>query len=282
MSNILESNNVNYHQYSVRAEEPIAEILMALLSAEPFEGFEQTENGFLAYIADTHNKEKIEVQLNLLKAQFDFEYEYIFVEKVNWNAIWEKSFEPILIEDFCMVRAPFHDSPTGIPHEIVIEPKMAFGTGHHATTFMVMETMKDLDFSSKLVLDFGCGTGILAILASKLGADKIIAIDNDPLCSSNTEENAELNQVENITPLLGAKDDIPVNNYDIIVANINRNVILDALPDLYKMLNKNGQLLISGFVVKDRELLRQHVSKHGFTIRQERVKDKWICMQLTK
>lgn len=282
MPQIQDSNTVDYHQITVFSTPETAEILIALLNAIPFEGFEETATGFLAYIPTSFSKTDLNQTFSELNVKFDFRYEYNIVKKQNWNAIWEDSFKPIIIDDFCTVRAHFHNLNVQTTHDILIDPKMSFGTGHHETTFMVMKAMQHIDFKDKIVLDFGCGTGILAILASKLGAKEIDAIDNDPLCFQSTKENATGNQIATINALLGAEEDIPTKKYEVILANINRNVILTALPNLYQLLQPAGQLIISGFIKNDEELLHKNVMQQQFKVKNTFTKNDWICMHLNK
>ena len=198
----------------------------------------------------------------------------------NWNKSWEESFRPITIPGKCCVRARFHPPQPEFPMEIVIQPQMAFGTGHHATTYLMMDRMFDLDFKGKKVLDYGCGTGILAILASKLGALSIDAIDIDPLSYENTIENLRENQISNTNCYEGTLDMLAENQYDIILANINRNVLLESGKTLFQQLLAQGTLLLSGLLKKDQAMVIESYEKQGFKQVNTYPKDGWICIEL--
>jgi len=196
--------------------------------------------------------------------------------------LWESNFQPIQIHDFCAIRADFHPANTSVKHEIVIHPKMAFGTGHHETTFMMMSTMETIPFANKKVLDYGCGTGILAILAAKLEADTVQAIDIDPLSYENTLENIEKNQSEGIHTMLGELEKMSDSDFDIILANINRNVIIANLPTLFSKLRPDGLLLISGILQTDETLVTSHIKNAGFLVLDTLNKGEWLCIKLKK
>jgi len=281
MSNI-HPNTVDYYCLTVKANTATTEQLMALLGLAPFSGFQETDDGFLAYWPEHLTLEVGESVLAKYQQSYQIESHWELVKQKNWNAVWESNFTPITVGDFCMVRAPFHDSSDQITHDIVIEPKMAFGTGHHATTFMMMQKMHYIAMSDKSVLDFGCGTGILAILADKLGAAAVFAIDNDPLCYENTKENTILNQSNNIHIQLGDEGDIPEDKYDVILANINLNVILSSLEKLYRILTVNGDLLISGILLKDKALVLKSISSNQFNLKEIQTNKEWICLHLTR
>ncbi len=273
---------MNYFQFDIAADESTSEILVAMLAEQAFEGFEETTDGFKAFIPAKDFEPKVAEAIEDLKTRFSFSYSRSTIIPKNWNEEWEKSFKPILIDGFCAIRAPFHDPILTVEHEIVIEPKMAFGTGHHETTYMVMKAMQILDFKQAEVLDFGCGTGILAILADKMGAKQIDAIDYDPIAYKNTEENALLNNAKTVVSLLGGKEAIPRKEYGIILANINRNVILDSLPLLYASLEKDGILVTSGFLKQDLALLEQNALQVGLKTKRIHTKGRWVCVEFVK
>lgn len=270
---------MNYYKVSITTSPNKRDILIALLNQSDFDGFEEEEFGFKTYISEQAYQEKT---ISDLADQFGFSYKAKLIPAQNWNAIWESNFQPIQIDDFCGIRADFHPSFEKVEHEITINPKMAFGTGHHETTLSVMEIMRDLDFKGKEVFDYGCGTGILAILASKMGATSILAIDYDPLSVENTIENCEKNKIINVRPLLGELSVVEADEFDIILANINRNVILASLPSLFLKTKQYGQVLISGFLKADEELLTTTLKKVGFSIKQIVQKGEWLCMKLEK
>ena len=238
---------MDYFQIKTTCDLDLTEILIALFSQFPFDTFEENETGFSSYIPSDSWTDDIEKGIIGIKQNFDFRVEKNFIPYQNWNEIWESNFHPILVGNFCGIRADFHEPLQQVKHEIVINPKMAFGTGHHETTFMVMSLMEEMDFAEKMVFDYGCGTGILAILASQLGAKNIDAVDIEQPSYENTVENAEINSISNIQPYLGTLTAVEKGDYDIILANINRNVILDSLPALFIKLKKGGILVVSGF-----------------------------------
>ena len=273
---------MNYYNFKVTCEASIMEALMALFGAMPFEAYQELENGFHAYLAEKDLSEEVETYLESLKAMFEFSYISEFVPYKNWNEEWEKNFHPVLVGNFCGIRADFHPPFENVEHDLVINPKMAFGTGHHETTFMVSELMQSLDFQTKKILDFGCGTGILAILASRLGAEIIDAVDIESESYSNTIENAKCNQVANINTYQGSLEVIKDSDYDIILANINRNVILEYLPSLYSKVKKGGQLVVSGFLKADEALLVDNAQAAGFQLKLTKHKGNWICQSYQK
>ena len=230
------------------------EIFISLLDGIGYDGFEEAEAELKAYIPEQqYDADKLSEIIHAYALE-----DYIQVSSIaimpdqNWNALWESNFQPVVIDDKVVVKAPFHQTPA-YHYEIIIEPKMAFGTGHHETTAMMIKQMLNFPMRGAQVLDFGCGTGILAIMAAKLGARHITAIDNDPAATQNTLENIDINQCSSqVTTLQGDHTAIPINeHYHIILANINRNVILDALPMLCTSLLPDAALLLSGILRSD-------------------------------
>ncbi|MGY0041410.1 50S ribosomal protein L11 methyltransferase [Pedobacter sp. NJ-S-72] len=208
------------------------DLLISELAEIGFNTFEDTKNGFSAFIdLDSYNKENLTEALVQFEGEFEYNYTVTEIAAENWNEEWEKNFEPLIIDETCYVRATFHPAQPKYKYEIVIDPKMAFGTGHHQTTTMMMQYILETDVAGKHMLDMGCGTGILAILAAKKGAGELVAIDNDDVCYLSAIENSALNDIHNITALCGGKEIIPAHAYDIILANINRNILLDQIPD---------------------------------------------------
>ena len=229
-------------------EEFHRDLLINMLSEIGFDTFEETDLGFKAYIPLSHyNKIKLEMRLVVFKKMFDFSYTEIDIPYKNWNEEWESNFEPIVVDDQCYVRATFHPARPDFKYEVVVDPKMAFGTGHHQTTSMMMQWMLSEKLNDKAVLDMGCGTGILAILAAKMEASEITAIDYDPLCYESALENKSLNNTNQIMVLCGSKEVIPNQKFDIILANINRNILLDQLDRYAEVLKTKGLLFLSGF-----------------------------------
>ena len=257
------------------------DLLIDMLAGIGFDTFEEVEGGFKAYIPEgDFNKELLEENLASYHEMFSFSYEVNVIRQKNWNEVWESNFEPIQIWDKVYVRATFHQSKPEFPLEIVIDPKMAFGTGHHETTSMMMDLMLDVDFAGKKVLDMGCGTGILAILASKLGAKDITAIDYDPVCYDSTIENSTLNHIGNIKAICGSKEVIPDVQYEIILANINRNILLQFMPDMRGLLRPGGQLLLSGIMTQDEKIILESAAKAGLQRLQQLEKDNWLAIRL--
>lgn len=260
------------------------DLLMNALAEAGFDTFEEVDFGFKAYIPATgFDKEELDEALEPLHQVLTFSYEVNLIPHKNWNAVWESNFQPIQIKDQIWVRATFHQPRPDFPFEIVIDPKMAFGTGHHQTTSMMMDFMLDTVFTGKKVLDMGCGTGILAILASKKGAAEIIAIDNDPICCESTKENATLNSVENITVFCGSKEAIPNETFDVILANINRNILLDQMETYQQHLSPNGQLFLSGFYENpDLDLLKSEAEKYSLQFSAKKKMQDWVSAKFIR
>lgn len=250
------------------------EIVIALLAAEGYEGFEEQSKAVVAFIEESLFDENI---LNELRDQHGFTYTTETIDEQNWNAVWESGFEPVVVDDFVAIRASFHQPVEGVKHEIVITPKMSFGTGHHATTYMMIQQMGALDFKDKTVFDFGTGTGVLAVLAEKLGAKRILGIDNDDWSIENALENIVSNQCSHIT-IAKAQDADTKEKFDIILANINKHIIINNLPLLTSNLHEFGYLLLSGLLEGDeKDILiatELYSVRHVTTI----YRDKWICM----
>lgn len=251
------------------------EILTAMLPEFGFQGMEEFENSVTAYATETACD--LELVHNYLKSS-NLNYLLSEIPEQNWNAQWESNFDPVIIPGKIHVRAHFHPRLDGFEHEITITPKMSFGTGHHATTSMMMKAMMDLNFLGKSVLDFGTGTGILAILAAQKGSDKVMAIDNDEWSINNTIENVQMNQVSDIIEirLADSLDNIPQS--DIILANINKHVLLAHVNDLCTVLNPNGQLILSGLLNADYEdivaIYEPFFGKPGHVLSE----NGWICI----
>jgi len=235
---------MNYIQISIEANEEQQEILISELVELDAAGFEQTDAHLLTYFEEDNFKS---YEINeLLKG---YVFQFTILPKQNWNAVWESNFEPVVVDDFCAIRAEFHKPIKDVLHEIIITPKMSFGTGHHATTYMMIQQMRNFGFINKKVFDFGTGTGVLAILAAKLGAASIIAIDNDEWSIKNAQENFEKNNIHSVS--LYQSSTLPENNFDIILANINRNVLEQYSSTLVNLLSPQGVLLVSGLLKED-------------------------------
>lgn len=259
-----------------------SELLMAYLEDYPFYSFEEEPDQLKAYIKAKNWTAETKAAIETLSLPFPVQFEETFLPYKNWNAVWEANFQPIEVPGFCGIRARFHPSFQNVQHEILIDPEMAFGTGHHATTFMVIEMMQRLPFAGKKVFDYGCGTGILAILASKMGAEEIDAVDIEQPAYENTIKNAQLNQVENINAIHGTLLDVNGQHYQIILANINRNVILDSLDALYEKAAAGAHILFSGILHTDLEEVKQAAENSGFQYQNHQVKGGWIAMYMKK
>lgn len=255
------------------------DLLMNELAEFGFDTFEEVDFGFKAYIpADSFSKKALDEVLQPYHEMFTFSYEVTLIPQKNWNEVWESNFEPIQIKDEVYVRATFHDARPEFPYEIVIDPKMAFGTGHHQTTSMMMEWILEMDIKDKTVLDMGCGTGILAILASKLGATSITAIDYDEVCYESTLENAPLNHIGNIIAICGSKEEIPDYEYDIILANINRNILIEQMDRYVEVLRPGGEIYFSGFYeVPDLEIITAEAAKYGLKYVSHKENKNWVA-----
>jgi ribosomal protein L11 methyltransferase len=278
---------MNYYELVftlIEAEDYQQDLLINDLADIGFDTFENADFGFKAYISEAEfNKQFLDERLADYYPQFSFSYEINLIPQQNWNEVWESSFEPIQIRDKVWVRATFHEPKPGIPYEIVIDPKMAFGTGHHETTSMLMDMMLDIDFTGKKVLDMGCGTGILAILAEKLGATDIAAVDNDLACYDSSIENAQLNKCDHIKVFCGSKEVIPIDRFDIALANINRNILLDQVDRYAWVLKTGGELYLSGFYeTPDLDIIKEEASKYGLSyISHQKTKD-WVAARFIK
>jgi len=275
---------MNYIQFLAKVSPLVMgrEILIAELAEIGFESFVDTEDGFEAYIQEADFDESNIEQISLLSNEaFEIEYTINTIVQQNWNEQWEKSFDPIFVDEKCMIRAPFHEKPTNNVIDIIIEPKMSFGTGHHETTYLIVSRLLNLDLTDKTVLDMGCGTGILAILAKKRNCGKVLAIDNDEWAYTNSVENCERNNVD-IEVVLGDVNQIKSNKFDVIIANINRNILLRDMHFYADALNINGLLLLSGFFSIDKEVLAEEANKLGLTLTFENTKNEWTMLEFVK
>ena len=256
------------------ADNEIKEILTALLSEQAFDGFEETADELKAYTTE----EKFSVTpLEEILQPFNLNYTFNFIPAQNWNALWESNFQPVTVDDFVVIRAGFHKPPQKTEYEIVITPKMSFGTGHHATTFMMIQQMRKINFINKTVFDFGTGTGILSILADKLGAATVTAIDNDAWSIANAEENILNNKCEKIILHLSGTPEF-AKQFDVILANINKNIILEYLGTLVSLVKENGVILLSGLLAEDEADITFEASRLRLKHLTTNTMDKWICM----
>jgi len=265
------------YNFTVSPLQPGTEILIAQLGLVNFESFVETEKGVKAYIQKMDWKESILNDIQILESD-EFEISHIKseIDQINWNAEWENNFHPIEVNEDCAVRAPFHQ-PFHVKYEIVIEPKMSFGTGHHETTYMMLQHILENDFKDKSVLDMGCGTAVLAILAEMRGASKIDAIDIDEWCYENSVENVERNACTKISVFQGDVSLLTTKKYDSIIANINRNILLQDMEAYCNCLDKRGELYLSGFYKEDLPLISSTCTKLGLSFVTNKVKNNWIA-----
>jgi ribosomal protein L11 methyltransferase len=274
---------MNYIQYifQVTPPEPGSDILTALLADLGFESFNHNDTGFDAYIQEDQDNEALVKELGF--NDFAFSYQRVVIPKTNWNEEWEKNFSPVYVDDLVCIRAHFHNAPLNVKEDIIITPKMSFGTGHHDTTWLICKTMFEIDFNNKQVLDMGCGTGVLAILAKKLGASNILGIDIDDWSIENSNENASINLCDEIIFKKGDASLLPSNEtFDIIIANINKNVLKNDMKSYYQCLKPNGTLLLSGFFTADIDELVNLAFSIGYTLNKTFDKNGWAVIKLNK
>ena len=267
------------YNFTFSPKEPISEILIAELGNVGFESFVETENGVTAYIQKTDWNAEILADVFVLNSdEFSIEYNQNEVPQTNWNAEWEKNFEPIQVDDLVSIRAPFHENPN-LKYDIVIEPKMSFGTGHHETTHMMVQHLLQLDLENKKVLDMGCGTGILAIFAEMKGAKPLDAIDIDNWCYENSVENVTRNNCKNISVYEGDATLLVDKKYDVIIANINRNILLTDMKVYTNCLQEGGVLLLSGFYEQDIPVIDAEVIKYGLKLEKFIQRNNWVALK---
>ncbi|MFC2109751.1 50S ribosomal protein L11 methyltransferase [Bacteroidota bacterium] len=270
------------YSFKVSPKEPATEILIAELGYAGFESFVENEEGVTAYIQkEEWNSGILEDIYVLTSEEFEITYSFEEIEQINWNSEWEKNFNPIQVDDLVSIRAPFHENPN-LKYDIVIEPKMSFGTGHHETTHMMIQHLLTLELENKKTLDMGCGTGILAIFAEMKGAQPIDAIDIDNWCYLNTVENIERNNCEHISAYEGEVALLQGKNYDVIIANINRNILLQDISAYGECLNSGGVLLLSGFYAADIPLLDEKASLLGMTLEKTLQRNDWVSLKYVK
>lgn len=258
------------------------EMLIGICAFLDVEALEQREDEIIIYSPDqkyiTNLIDDIKRYASWLS---DTHIVFSTTKALNWNKQWESSFEPIVVEDFCAIRASWHQPDNTTNHEIIIDPEMAFGTGHHETTFMMIQQMRHLNFTGKKVLDLGSGTAILSILGDKLGADDILAIDHDPQATRCAQKCLVQNRSNKVQCQTATISDISADNqYDIILANINRKVLLSSGKEIMDRLQAGGDLLLSGILMVDKEIVLDYYQKIGFHLKRETSKGDWICLLL--
>lgn len=277
------SSYIAYH-FKIEPKDPGADILLAELGELAFDSFVETEEGLSAYIQVNDDTADLLNDVYILNnPEFKVSYVTEEIEQVNWNEEWEKNFEPINVDDLCYVRAPFHETKNA-PYEIVIEPKMSFGTGHHETTFMMMKHLLNIDVTDMEVLDMGCGTAILAILALMKGAKHADAIDIDNWCYLNSIENAERNNITNINVYEGDAELLAdkTNKYDLVIANINRNILLNDMEAYAKTLKTGGVILFSGFYTEDITAIEEAANKQNMFLDNQLERNNWVSLKFIK
>ncbi len=269
----------------VDAEEFVKDLLIDALAAVDYDTFEENENGFCAYIhGNVFSESNTNQALAELKAEYNFSYTVKQIPYENWNQVWESNFEPVVIAGKCYIRASFHEQRPDIGMEVIIDPKMAFGTGHHETTSLMASYLFETNCVGKEVLDMGCGTAVLAIIADKLGAAAVIAIDNDAQAIINAQECIELNTCKAITAFVGDANTLAtLQPVDILLANINRNILLDQLAGYAKLVKTGGLLFMSGFYNgADLKIITEKATALGFVYVNHKEKNNWVAAQFKK
>lgn len=270
------------YYFKVKPIQPGTEILIAELGYAGFESFVETEEGVTAYIQKEEWYDTILDDIQILKSdEFKITYSYDQIEQTNWNEEWEKNFNPIVVDNMCAVRAPFHDK-FDTKYDIIIEPKMSFGTGHHETTHMMIQHILKNDFEGKTVLDMGCGTAVLAILAELKGAKPLDAIDIDNWCYLNSLENVERNNCKHISVYEGDASLLNDKKYDTIIANINRNILLNDIATYATCLKTNGSLFLSGFYREDIPMIEKECQNNNLTLKDTLEKNNWVALKFVK
>jgi len=275
---------MEYLEFKVSCKEEFIEILIAELAEVGFDSFLEKENGLEAYIQeDQFDRDAFQEVIDKYESMADISVEEGRMEKVNWNTEWEKNYDPIEVGDDVYVRASFHAPKEEVKHEIVINPKMSFGTGHHATTYLMLTHLLNLDHQGKKVIDIGAGTGILAIMSHKLGAVEVEAFDIDDWCVENGNENFELNGMSHVKMGLGTVREVnPKGQFDIVIANINKNVLLDEMKVYGSLVKDGGYLLLSGFYDHDIPDIEASANSFGLSKTDQKIKDKWSAVVFVK
>ena len=276
--------NTRYTTVQVTCPPDWTDVLIAELSERGYDGFLETDTGFETYReAATFDEAVLQDVISRYGSQASLRYTLQTVVEQNWNEDWEKNFEPITVEDQCRVRATFHPEDTSYPYEIIINPKMSFGTGHHATTYLMLRTQLEIDHQGKRVMDAGCGTGILSIMAIKRGASRVLAFDIDEWAVNNGQENIALNDSHAIELFQGTIAEVTdAEPFDLILANINRNVLLDEMAQYAKHLAPGGQLLLSGFYEEDIAAITQAAGSQALQLISRHAREQWACLLLQK
>ena len=268
--------------FTVKPKKPGLEILLAELSQLSFETFIEEPNYIKAYVLEDNYNFDFKSSVIFNNPDFNVSYTRKRIKQENWNLKWEENFQPVKVSKDCIVRSSFHQIDKTYKYDLIINPKMSFGTGHHETTLLMLKKILQLNLNSKNVLDMGCGTGVLSILASKMGAKNVLAIDIDKWAYENTLENIGKNNCQNIKVMLDGFSAIGNNQFHIICANINRNVLLKELDIFHSVLFKNGLLLLSGFYVEENQMLINKALSNNFKLNQSLEENKWSLLQFIK
>ena len=276
---------MEYIEVDIKIEksEVFSDIVVARLNEIEFETFLENDNGVRCYIqAKLFDKKKLDIELYKIKQYTKLNFNINHVAQKNWNEEWEKNFKPVQINSHCLIRSEFHNNSGNFKDEIIITPKMSFGTGHHETTFLMINELYNLDLNDKSILDMGSGTGVLSIVASKNGAKQVLGIDIDEWAFQNSIDNAKLNNTENISFLHGDIKLIENQDFDIILANINRNIIEKDIEGYYNLLIDKGDLLISGFLEEDVDFIINLSINNRFNVINKKNKGQWSMVHLRK
>lgn len=278
---------MNYVEVNLKCKpnnEAISSVLASLLADIGYDSFVEHDEGTLAYVVSSlYDEEALKDLIENFPLDAQVEYEVKDIEDQNWNEEWEKNyFSPIVLEDQCVIKSSFHKDVPDAKYTIIINPKMAFGTGHHQTTILMLQEILKRDFSGQSVLDMGCGTAILAILVSMRGAKDVLAIDIDQWAYDNAIENLNLNAVTNVEVEIGGADLLGKQTFDTVIANINRNILLEDMHAYAAVLNKGGVLYMSGFYTEDIDVLKEEAEKHALVFEYSTQKDNWAGVKFTK
>lgn len=275
---------IDFIAVKITCEESFREILIAELGELEFNSMMETEEGLEAYIeSNIFDATQVEEIIMRYNDQTNISYKIEQVASRNWNEEWEKNYDPIIIEDKCLVRASFHDVPGQFDYVITINPRMSFGTGHHSTTYLMLKNQMEVDHKDKRVLDAGCGTAILAVMAAKLGAKQVVAYDNNSWSTENAPENVELNHCDNVSIYEGTIESLQLEGkFDIILANINKNVLLDELKQYQSYSPTGGVIMLSGFYQADNEDLIAEAKKYHLKLVNTDTKNDWSCLIFKK
>lgn len=264
------------------SDSQLQEVLLAELTEQGWESFAQGPDALQAFLPAKAFTQVRRSQVDQLAERFGLTWTHRKWPAQNWNVLWESNFSPIRVGDFCGIRADFHAPMEGVRHELIINPRMAFGTGHHETTYLMIQLMAGLNLQDRKVLDYGCGTGVLALLAARLGGNPVDAVDIERAAYENTLENAQHNDVHSIRVVHGTLESVVDHGYAVVLANINRQVILDTLPALRKKMQKDGVLLVSGILEQDGAMVLEAAAHSGFAPTIQEQRGNWLALQFVR